>query len=144
MSSILIIPNLIFFTIIKFVIPEKTPTPTNIRAYCRTWACTASVSGFESTCNCKNQQVNPFSKQTYCFRMMFKTNNPQIKKKIGSRRLTPTKSPRMIARIGIAKPLIMEQMLAAVIDFHSGELSLTTSINDVSGISVIGAASCKL
>lgn len=50
----------------------------------------------------------------------------------------------MMARIGIAKPLIVEQMLAAVIDFHSGELSLTTSIKDVSGISVIGAASCKL
>lgn len=48
-----------------------------------------------------------------------------------------------MARIGIEKPLIREQMLAAVIDFHSGEFSFTTSVNETSGISVVVAASCN-
>lgn len=48
-----------------------------------------------------------------------------------------------MARIGIEKPLIREQMLAAVIDFHSGEFSFTTSVNETSGISVVEAASCN-
>ena len=50
-------------------------------------------------------------------------------------RLTPRKSPSMTASRGIEKPLISEEKLAAVIDFHSGAFNFTTRAKDISSAS---------